>query len=253
METSNNTENHHESTQSAAVQRTGNGGTPAWLLPASIIFAAVLISGSLIYMVHGGAGQQVDPNVVPPESVTVEPPAAADRDVILGDPNAPVSIVLYEDFQCPFCAQFFTDTEQALRTAYVETGKAKIVYRHFPLTDIHPMAQSAAEASECAKDQGKFWEFHDELYRAEAAALVTNETALSSALYASTAAKIGLDEGKFKTCVDSRTHQAFVEAQAEEAFNKYGVGSTPTIFVNDQKIEGAYPFATFQGIIDSFL
>lgn len=226
------------------------GGTQ-WLLPASILIAAVLIAGSLIFTVYGRPGTSV---VAPPDeapSVAVQAPAPADRDVILGDPAAPVSIILYEDFQCPYCVQFFTETEQAIRTAYVDTGKVKIAYRHFPLSTIHPSATPAAEASECAKDQGKFWEFHDALFTSEAAAL--RETTLTPALYGKIAKDLGLDTEKFASCVSNRTHQAFVAAQAAEATAKYGVQSTPTIFVNDQKVEGAYPFATFQQIIESFL
>lgn len=253
MENSQNTEHKHEVTSSTHAAPAGFGATPAWLLPASILAAAVMVSGSLVYMTYSSrsgsgdiyGGEQGQP------SVTVEAPAAADRDVILGDPDAPVSIVLYEDFQCPYCVQFFDETESAIRTAYVETGKAKIVYRHFPLVQIHPEALPAAEASECAKDQGKFWEYHDELYRSESSAIA--ETTLNRALYDSIATKLGLNMGEFKSCVDSGKHRAFVQAQGDEAATKYGVRSTPTIFVNDQKVEGAYPFSTFQTLIDAEL
>jgi len=241
---------HHPVEHEAAAR----AGTPAWLLPASILVAAVLISGSLIYMTMGGSrtGTPVLPTDQTADAATpVEAPSPTDRDVILGDADAPVSIVLYEDFQCPYCVQFFDETEKQIRTAYVETGKAKIVYRHFPLTSIHPSATPAAEASECAKDQGKFWEFHDAILTSESAAV--NETSLTPALYTQVAKDLGLDMAKFSSCVSNRDHKDFVAAQATEATTKYGVNSTPTIFVNDQKVEGAYPFATFQQLIDSYL
>lgn len=253
MENHHTNDNHHEKEVAAHAAPATQPGTPAWFLPASILAAAVLISASLIYMVHGGAGSAAPAADVPQEeeSMTVEAPGPADRDVILGNADAPVSIVVYADFQCPYCVSFFDETEKQLRTAYVETGKAKIAYRHFPLTQIHPAAVPAAEASECAKDQGKFWEFHDALYTSETSAV--QETTLNAALYSKIASDLGLDTGKFASCVSARTHKDFVAAQASEATAKYGVNSTPTIFVNDQKVEGAYPFSTFQEIIEGQL
>lgn len=83
---------------------------------------------------------------------------------VLGKKNAKVTIVEFSDFQCPFCKQFFTQTFPEIKKTYIDTGKAKLYFRQYPLTSIHPNAQLAAEASECANDQGKFWEFHDLLF-----------------------------------------------------------------------------------------
>lgn len=229
-------------------------GTPGWLLPASILGAAVLISGSLIYTVMGRSGIVAAPAPAagdPPAAVAVTAPAAEERDVILGKADAPVSIVAYEDFQCPFCAQYHEETEKAIRTAYVDKGQAKTVFRHFAF--LGPESTAAAAASECAKDQGKFWEYHDALFAAESADGRENNGNLSRTLFMKLAKDIGLDEGKFGSCVDAKTHDAFVASQTKEGTDKYGVQSTPTVFVNDQKVEGAYPFATFQGIIDGIL
>jgi protein-disulfide isomerase len=94
------------------------------------------------------------------------PPPIDASDVILGDPNAPVTVIEYGDYQCPFCARFYTDIEPLIRDQYIKTGKVKMVFRNYPF--LGPESTAAAEAVECAKDQGKYWEFHDALYAAEA-------------------------------------------------------------------------------------
>lgn len=231
-----------------------SGGTPAWLLPASILAAAVLISGSLIYMVQGGKGVTTpgaDTTGTDQAAVTVEAPAAEERDVILGKPEAPVAIVAFEDFQCPFCGQYFDETESQIRTAYVATGQAKLVYRH--LAFLGPESIASAAASECAKDQGKFWEYHDAIFNAEIADGQEQNGNLKRSLFMQLAKSIKLDETAFGKCIDSKKYDDYVAQQTKDAGIRYGVNSTPTIFVNDQKIEGAYPFATFQQIIDGIL
>lgn len=228
-------------------------GTQAWMLPASILLAAVLISGSIIYLVQGGKGATAAPTDTTQQGGAVQAtaPTTEDRDVILGKADAPVSIVAYEDFQCPFCGQYFSETESQIRTAYVDTGKVKLVYRH--LAFLGPESNAAAEASECAKDQGKFWDFHDALFNAEIADGEEHNGNLKRSLFVQLAKELKLNETDFAKCIDSKKYADYVTQQTEDANKKYGVQSTPTIFVNDQKVEGAYPFATFQGLIDGFL
>ncbi len=242
---------HQHAHEHTPVAEARSGGTPAWLLPASILVAAVLISGSLIYMVHGGKTAAAPDTQDPGVAAKVEAPAAEDRDAILGNPDAPVSIVQYEDFQCPFCGEYFQETEAQIRSAYVETGKAKIVYRH--LAFLGPESIAAAAASECAKDQGKFWDFHDGLFNAEVADGQEHNGNLNRTLFMKLAKDAQLDEQKFASCIDGKTYDQYVQDQTKDASTRYGVNSTPTIFVNDQKVEGAYPFSTFQEIIDGFL
>jgi protein-disulfide isomerase len=94
-----------------------------------------------------------------------KPTPVGARDVILGDTKAPVTVIEYGDYQCPFCARFFTDVEPLLREQYIKTGKVRMIFRNYPFLGNESIA--AAEAAECAKDQGKFWDFHDALYTAE--------------------------------------------------------------------------------------
>jgi len=102
------------------------------------------------------------PNPTPP-TPTIDMQALLDDDEFEGNEDAPVTIVEFSDFQCPFCSRFYSQTLPQLKENYIDTGKVKLIYRDFPLS-FHPEAQGAAEAGECASDQGKFWEFHDYIF-----------------------------------------------------------------------------------------
>src|SRR3989344_6619341 len=135
-----------------------------YLLPVSILVAGVLIAGSVIY----STGLKNRPNNNAAKEPTVlneEVLKLTSDDVVLGDPDAPVTLIEYSDFQCPFCGRFFSQTENLIKENYIQTGKAKFVYRHFAF--LGPESVAAAEAVECAKDQGKFWEYHDQLFTEE--------------------------------------------------------------------------------------
>lgn len=224
-----------------------------WLLPASILIAAVLISGSIIFLVlRGNVAQPQAPAVNNPVAATPTPNIAdvskiGDRDAILGDPNAPVTIVEYADFQCPFCGRFFTGAEAQIRDQYVKTNKAKMIYRDFAF--LGPESTASAEAAECAKDQGKFWAYHDALYTAEIADGKENSGNLNHALFLSLAKNLSLDMNAFTSCVDSNKYADVVSKSVADA-QALGISSTPTIFVNGQQILGAQPFSVFQAAID---
>ena len=120
----------------------------------------------------------------------------------LGDEDAPVTLVEFSDFECPFCNAFFTDTLPQIKEEYIDTGKAKLYYRHYPLASIHPNAQITAEASECANDQGQFWAYHDLLFenQQEWAALIGEAVNEKLAEYAS---GLGLSVNEFNDCLTS--------------------------------------------------
>lgn len=163
-----------------------------------------------------------------------------------GNANAPVTIVEFSDFQCPFCGSFFQATLPSIEKDYVATGKAKFVYKNFPLS-FHPNAQPAALAAECAKEQGKFWEMHDLLF--------SNQEALSRTKYTDFAKQLGLDVTKFDSCVDSSKYLNNVNADFSQG-QTAGVSGTPSFFIgNDKKgytlVVGAQPYAAFKSALDA--
>lgn len=171
---------------------------------------------------------------------TADKPAAVrpvdDTDHILGSAAAPVKMIIYSDFECPFCANF-TDT---VRQAKEEFGdKAAIVFRHFPL-ERHRYAVSAAIASECAAEQGKFWEMHDKIFAANKAG------GLGVEQFKKDAVELGLDSARFNQCLDSEKYKDKIQGQLLEGKNA-GVTGTPTSFINGEIIIGAYPMDDFTG------
>lgn len=226
-----------------------------WFLPASIVFAAVLISGSIIYLVKSGG---ITKPTAPAGNGAGSGQAAqggdvtklGSRDVVMGDPNAPVTVIEYADFQCPFCGRFFLDAGTKIRDQYVKTGKVKMVYRDFAF--LGPESTASAEAAECAKDQGKFWSYHDALYTEEIADGKENSGNLNRALFLKLANNLGLNVGDFTSCIDSNKYADVVKNSVSDA-QSFGVNSTPTIFVGSEKILGAQPFSVFQAAIDKLL
>ena len=160
-------------------------------------------------------------------------------DYVLGNPDAPVTITEFGDFECPFCAKFHTDTRPQIVDKYVKTGQAKLLWRHFPLTAIHQLAEPASLAAECAGEQGKFWEYHDLLF----------ETAkLDSASLAEHAGLLGLNLGAFQSCITSGKYLEKVSGEFDLG-RQAGVSGTPSLFVNGELIVGAVPFASIEPII----
>lgn len=172
-----------------------------------------------------------------PPSVQV----AHDPARVKGDPKAAVTIVEFSDFQCPYCKTAQTALRNLL-TKY--NGRVKLAYRDFPLREIHPQAQTAAEAARCAGEQGKFWEFHD--------ALFADQSKQKVADLAAHARTLGLDEQSFQACLASGKYTPKVEADLQEG-SKLGITGTPGFFINGVFLSGAQPQAEFEKVIDSQL
>lgn len=229
--------------------------TPDRFLPLSILAAGIMVSGSIIYMVgkssHAvpGAGNVPTPPGAPAAAAGGAPQISG-RDVILGDPKAPVTFIEYGDYQCPFCGRFFTQVEPQIRENYVKTGKARMVFKNFQF--LGPESTAAAEAAECAKDQSKFWAYHDALYTAEVADGHENSGNLTRDLFLKLAGDIKMDTAAFATCIDSNKYANQVSKDTADA-QTAGVNSTPTSFVNGQKLQGALPYAQFAVAIDNAL
>lgn len=222
-----------------------------YLLPGSILIAGILISGSIIYLVGSGTRTSGDS---PAQAGGAGVPAAVleltARDVILGDPKASVTFIEYGDYQCPFCARFFKGAEKQIRDTYVKEGKVRMVFRN--LAFLGPESTAAALAAECAKDQGKFWAFHDAVYEAEYVDAEEHNGNLNRVLFLDIARALGMDADAFASCIDSNKYAAELEAE-NEAAHAFGVNSTPTSFVNGTKAQGALPFTSLQPMIDKAL
>jgi protein-disulfide isomerase len=154
-----------------------------------------------------------------------------------GPADAKVTIVEFSDFQCPYCGSAFTTVEQLMQQY---AGKVKLVFRQFPLP-IHPQAEKAAEASLCAGDQGKFWEYHDLLFK--------NQRKLEVADLKTYAASAGLDATKFDQCLASGDKKKVVDHDME-AGQAAGVNGTPAFFINGVFLNGAMPIEEFKKVID---
>lgn len=175
--------------------------------------------------------------------IALEPPrqafAKVDRPT-QGPANAPVEIIEFSDFQCPYCEAAFPTVKKVLG-AYGD--RIHFVYRHFPLT-MHPQARPAAEASQCAAEQGKFWQYHD--------ALFVNQSRLSDADLKQRAVDLGLNASQFNACVDSRKYQKEVDVDLK-AGEEAGVDGTPAFFINGRLLSGAQPYEAFKQVIDEEL
>ncbi|MEM4254743.1 MAG: DsbA family protein [Candidatus Norongarragalinales archaeon] len=193
-----------------------------------------------------------------------------------GDENAPVTIIEYSDLQCPFCRRFYVDTYKQLLKDYVDKGTVKIYFKHFPLTQIHPAAQKSAEAVECARDQGKFWEFHDKIFDEQQKLKPDGSTATYGVEELKKWAKdMGLNEQGFNKCLDSGEKAGIVDAHLNEGLQTTVpgdtfVGGTPTFVVAKSsdasggrftfqvlngdvrgRLIGAQPYASFKAAIDA--
>jgi protein-disulfide isomerase len=161
-----------------------------------------------------------------------------------GDPNAPVTIIEFADFQCPACQQFYQQIEPLIQTEFVATGKAKYMYYDFPLVSVHNHAFLAARAGHCAEDQGKFWEFHDVLYRNQTRWVPEGRPEKTMEGYA---ADLGMDEGAFKSCLESDKHADLVTANMELA-TQLQLNGTPSIMVTQGKGIGRRVEPSIEGI-----
>ena len=175
---------------------------------------------------------------------------------ILGDPKAKVLLVEFSDYQCPFCGRYANDTYSKIVDDYVKTGKVRYALRNFPLESIHPFAEKAAEAAECAGDQGKYWEMHERLFK--------NQSQLDPKELPGHAVVLGLDQPKFQDCLSTGKFTAKVKADEADGA-KLNVTGTPTFFfgypdpkdpsklIAVKKLSGAQPLNAFTGILDELL
>lgn len=202
----------------------------------------------------GGSGKVITTAaVVAPQNnnLPAQPPAIVDVKTdtayLLGNKDAKVKIVEFSDFQCPFCGSFFTSSFGQIKKDYIDTGKVTFYLRNYPLP-FHQNAEKAAEAAECAGEQGKFWEYHDVLFGKQSS--WSNTDGVTD--FKQYASDLKLDTAKFNSCLDTDKYKNKIAADINDG-NSYGVSGTPTFYINGKQLVGAQPYSVFQQAIDSEL
>lgn len=221
----------------------------------SLLFTALLPVTFLLglaagYLLWGRGGSEISGQAAAPVPTAVVQEDAAeaqqnvrrydipvDDDYVLGPDDAPITLVEFSDYECPFCRKWHEEVWPRLQEAF--PGQIRLVYRDFPLANTHFNANSAAEAANCAGEQGQYYEFHSKLFSSDE---------LSGAVYEQYATALKLDMPKFQDCMATDRTLAEVEADLEFASN-LGITSTPTFFINGLAIVGAQSFDVFQEVI----
>jgi protein-disulfide isomerase len=227
------------------------GGVGVAAIAALVLVIVFMMSGGTFGAMTGdklaaapNANNPSAPTPTPADNLQLPPagpvkPVDEKSDHILGNKNAKVTLIEYSDFECPFCLRH-EDTLKQLMSAY--KNDVRLVYRHFPLS-FHPQAQKAAEASECAGKQGKFWEMHGKIFAANQAGKMSVQQ------WKDDAKALGLNADAFNKCLDSGETAAKI-AQDQQEGSAAGITGTPGTFVNGKLVEGAVPLATFKQIVE---
>ncbi|HUV83091.1 MAG TPA: DsbA family protein [archaeon] len=168
---------------------------------------------------------------------------SSDDDPVKGSNDAPVTMIEFSDYECPFCGKYYQQTFSLIEENYIQTGKVKYVFRDYPLK-FHQHAKPAAEATECADEQGKYWEYHKILFE--------NQNALDNESLKQYALDLGLDGTAFNECLDSGRMASEVETDFQDGIS-YGITGTPSFFINGNKVVGAKSYEVFQQLIDKEL
>ncbi|PIT93637.1 hypothetical protein COU00_03360 [Candidatus Falkowbacteria bacterium CG10_big_fil_rev_8_21_14_0_10_43_11] len=221
-----------------------------------VLGVAIISVGALLMANFNKSGEVKGEKVAGPENNAAQPsannqqppaagsvPEVSGDDNVRGEKNAAVTVIEYSDFQCPYCSRHNGTMEQ-IYNEYKD--KVLFVYRHFPLNSIHPEAQKAAEASECAAEQGKFWEMHDKIFADNAAQKMSVEQ------WKKEATDLGLNAKKFNDCLDNGQYAGKI-AQEQNDGGAAGVQGTPVTFINGELISGAVPYEQIKAAIEAKL
>ncbi len=217
-------------------------------VPISIIIAGALVAGAVWF----SNGNKVD------TTATIGGTGAGIKKVefgsgnipILGGDKAAVEIVVFSDYQCPYCESFFKNVEPTLREEYIKTGKAKMSWRDFAF--LGPESFLAAEAARCANDQGKFWQYHDLLFNRQNG---ENQGTFAKDKLKGFASELGLNQSDFDSCLDSGKYTQAVKDDTDYG-KSVGVSGTPATFINGEFIEGvdpSDPFTRFRNVLDKYV
>lgn len=226
----------------------GVTGTPTFYINGEALVGAQPFDAFDQVLAHA-LGEPVSgtPTPIPTPSASVHA-----RDLIstyaslTGESDAPVIVVAFSDYQCPFCRAFAQNTLPQIQRDYIDSGKVRFYFRDFPLS-IHSMAHVSAQAARCAGDQGKYWPMHDRIFGKQSA-VEANVVGYTPSDLKAWGREIGLDGAAFDACLDSQKHKDAVDADFQA-----GVSGTPSFFVNGERIVGAQPYSAFKAAIDAEL
>lgn len=208
-----------------------------------VVFAfAVLAIVSFAFMTFATRRFATRTPAAAPDAATYEGLPAAGR--LLGEASAPVTIVEYSDFRCPYCRVAAGAILGPLKKEYIRTGRVRFLYQ--PVAFLGPESIRAAEAAMCAEDQGRFWPYHDRLFAAQVG---ETRSAFDDSVLKHLAADLGLDRTRFNACLDRGRHRRDVEAVNREA-RALGVNGTPTFFIDGVKVVGAVPYGRIREIVE---
>ena len=208
---------------------------------AFVIVAAVVIG--LVVAFSGDSGKSSDALVTDLETALTDLPLDMIKGTKIGSDDAPVKIVSYEDFQCPFCLQYTSEQEPAIISELVKTGEVQLEYKNLPILGAESV--SAAVAAQCAADQDKFWQYHNTLFLTEAKADQVNNEKKNVGRFSDDnlkkfAGDLGLDQAQFDQCFDTREHLDVITDQQREA-NQFGITGTPGFVVNGTPLGAGTP------------
>ncbi|MBI5803525.1 DsbA family protein [Candidatus Pacearchaeota archaeon] len=262
-----------------------------WKYSTFVLLGIVVIGLLFFFVGNVSVGNAVnDPTTTPGTTAPSVVKASADNDAVLGDKNAPITIIEFSDYQCPFCRQFWATTFVSIKSEYIDTGKVKFVYRDFPLSSIHPMAEPSAEAAECVKDKGgdaAYYKYHDKIFSEQnildsgsANGQVTKTVTYSTNDLKKWAKDLGynidscLDSGKFNSEVQKDladgisdgvqgtpgfmviSKNGLTDKSSIEEIEAATQGAVRIVKTSDGKegvfVGGALPFSAFQQVIEAF-
>lgn len=238
------------------------------MICGTIIVACLIIAGTILYtnsksgsnVVVNGNNQNQQPQPQP-QQPTGPVKVSVDNDAVLGDKNAPLTMIEFSDYECPFCKRHFTDVYPQIKKDYIDTGKVKLVFRDFIAVPSHnPLATSQAMAAECAREQGGdsvYYKYHDEIFKKT----TSGGNGMQVSQLATIATSLGLNATKLQQCLDSNKYKDEVEKDVAYG-STVGVSGTPSFFVGKSSadgvidgtiIVGAQPYSAFKVIIDEIL
>jgi protein-disulfide isomerase len=190
--------------------------------------------------------------VVLPASAQIRGVVSVDDDPVLGNPDAKVTMIEFGDYQCPSCRAFWREIEPRIKKDYIDKGLVKLVFRDFPLTQIHPDAFLAAQAVDCALDQNKYWQYHDKVFLEQDKQSEENIVRVSAGDLKKWAKDVKMDPAAFGACLDSGKYKEEVSKDMADG-NALGVPGTPMFFINGNVIGGAQQYPAYKKLIDGLL